>query len=516
MTLRIPVVRALMCSFLFLSCFFVSSQSVDLTILHTNDQHGHLLPQDIPGQKMVGGIAARMSLVREIKNEIAPKGGYMLLLDGGDLNTGAPIADMFLAKPNIEIMNKMGYQAMAVGNHEFDHKLPDILGQQEQAKFAFLSANIFYKKTGKLLFTPAVVWDIHGLKIAAFGLTSTDTPNISTCGSDPDLLFWPEETVIAEVLSVLRGRVDFIIGIFHVDHPHVVSLAQKFPELDLIIGAHTHLPLMAPVKVGKTLIAEAGNYGLMMGRWDLQFRDRKLTDARYQLIGINLSKALTDDQGVVLCQPSPKTWPPDPEIDRMLEPYVKEADKIVNIPIGTSSDDLPHGKRGSAPKSSPLGNLIADAMREQVNADISLQNIGGIRGDLLKGTITHGDISRILPFANTIVTTHLTGKQIMDVLAVLADRDPNNGGFFEVSGMTFCIREKKSLDVMVAGKPLALERTYKVATNSFIAKGGDGYKIFDQFAKTDTGFMLAQSVVDYIKKRQNLQPDPEIRMQWVP
>jgi 5'-nucleotidase/UDP-sugar diphosphatase len=497
-------------------CFFASAQTVDLTILHTNDQHGHLLPQDIAGQKMVGGMAPRMTLVREIKNEVAHKGGYVLLLDGGDLNTGDPIADMFMAKPNIAIMNKMGYQAMAVGNHEFDHELPDILEQQKLAQFPFLSANVFYKKTGKLIFTPLIVWKIHDLTVAAFGITAPDTPSISTCGSDPSLWFWPAEAVITEILQGLRGRVDFIIAIIHMDHPNVLRLAQAFPDIDMIIGAHTHLPMPTAAKVGKTWIAEAGCYGEMMARWDLQFRERRLCDVRYQLLGINLSKPLTDDQGNITCQASPKIWPPDPEIEDFLKPYIKEAQKIFDIPIGAASDDMPRGKRGSFPKSSPLGNLIADAIREKVNADIGLQNIGGIRADLLKGTITPGDISRILPFANTLVTCELSGKQILELLAVLVDRDPNNGGFFEVSGISFRVQNKKAQEVYVAGKPLALEQKYKVVTNSFIAKGGDGYKIFDTFAKVDTGFVLSQAVLAYVKKYKNLQPNHEVRMQWLP
>ena len=495
---------------------FTLAQTIDVTILHTNDQHGHLLAHDIPGQKLIGGVAPRMTLIEEVRQELATRNGSLLLLDGGDLNTGDPLSDLFQAEPDVKAMNLMRYHAMTVGNHEFDLPLELMLKQKQLAAFPYLSANIFDKTSGVLLFTPLVMFELQGLKIAAFGITTSDTPDLSTCGSNPNVVFRKPEETIPQVLDLIRGKADFIIAMIHAEHPWVVELAKKFPEIDLIIGGHTHLPMPEALKVGKTLIVEAGCYGQMIGRWDLKFTNHKLSDYKYQLIGINLTLPIVDDQNVITCPVFPKKFAPHPEVEELLKPYLAKTEKLFNTVIAEATDDLAKEKRGPFPKSSALGNLIADVMRDVTNADVALQNVGGIRSDLLKGPITYASISRILPFANTIVTAQVTGKQIVELLTVLAQKDPNSGGFFETSGMTFRIKNKAATDITIAGKPLDLAKQYKLATNSFIAKGGDGYKIFDTFTKVDTGFLLSKVVVEYVQKHTPIQPNMEPRMMWVP
>lgn len=491
---------------------------VQLTILHTNDHHGHLLAFDLPGQKQVGGMAARMTLVREVRQEVAAHNGYLLILDGGDVNTGDPLSDMFTAEPDILLMNSIGYQAMALGNHEFDVPLPRMLQQKEWAQFHFLSANVFYKDTQDLLFSPVVVWQAGDVKIAVFGITVPETPELSTCGDNPKLVFVKAEEVIVNILELLRGKVDFIIAVMHEAHPVVLDLARAFPEIDIIIGAHTHLPVAQPVEVGKTLVAEAGHSGMMMGRWDLCFQNRKLVRWKYELIGINLTKPIEDGNGKVLCAPFSRSFAPAPEVGQLLAPYVKKSEELLNEEIGQSAVDLPMSiARCPYPRSSPLGNLVADAMRDGTGADIALQNVGGVRTDLLKGSITYRDVRKVLPFANTIVTYDITGKEVMDILSIMAQRNPVEGTYFEVAGITLGVRGKAPVDVKVAGQPLDPARVYKVAINSFIARGGDGYKIFLKLPnKRDSGLLLHEIFAGYLRKSSPIENGVgEIRMQWL-
>lgn len=488
---------------------------IELTILYTNDHHARLLPFDISGQKQVGGLAARKTLCDEIKAEVDGKAGYLLMLDGGDINTGEPISDMFTAEPDIRVMNLMQYQAMAMGNHEFDLSLDKMKKQRDLATFPFLSANVFDKETNTLLYQPFRIFDIHGMKVAVFALTPPETPDISTSGDNPKLHFVTPQEVLPQLLETLKSRADFIIGICHLIHPQVLELAKAFPDIDIILSSHSHLPIPKPIQVGKTLIAEAGCYGMMMARWDLAFTNRKLVNSKYQLLGINLSQPLADETGQIVCEPYAHKLAQAPEVDAIVTPYLQKADSLLKIPIGSTLADMSKGIRSNFPSSTALGNLIADAMRDVTKTDVAFHNIGGIRADLLKGTITSADIQRVLPFANTIVTCTMSGRQLQEFITQIAQRDTAAGGFFEVAGLTLRVKNKQVVQADVNGKAIDPDKKYKVATNSFIARGGDGYKIFTTIAGYETGFLLSQVVAEYIQKHSPVQPNPEIRMSWL-
>lgn len=493
--------------------FLWASSPVHLTILHTNDHHGRLIPFDTARQKSVGGMAARMTLIRQIRKEVAQNNGYLLLLDAGDVNTGEPLSDIFAAKPDIEIMNAMGYNAVGVGNHEFDLVFDKVKEQVELANFPFLSANSFYRKTNKLIYPPMIIWNIGDIKVGAFALTSSNTPQISTNGHNPRFFFSPEEEVLPHMLEYLKGKVDFIIAITHVSHFKMVDLANRFPGIDLVIGGHTHLEIYEPVKAGKTLLVEAGSYGKTIGRWDLTFQDKKMVDWKYRLLGINYklpkNKSIPGNSILGL--------KPDPLIEEMLQPYREDTERILNESIGFARKNISRGKRSNLPKSSPLGNLITDAIRYAAKADIAIQNVGGIRSDLLKGDITYRDIRTIMPFANTIITYEATGGQLLDLLNFIARADPRDGIFSEVSGVSFRVKGERAIQVRVKGEPIKRDKTYRIATNSFLGRGGDGYYIFATFSEMiDTGLTIDKAIINYISKHSPLRPSREVRMQWLP
>ncbi|WP_372367246.1 bifunctional UDP-sugar hydrolase/5'-nucleotidase [Candidatus Uabimicrobium sp. HlEnr_7] len=498
-----------------LTVTFAQDKNTEITILHTNDCHGHVLPFDIANQESVGGISPRMTYVKKIRKQIAEKNQHLLLLDAGDLNTGDPFSDMLKGEPAIRIMNKMKYDAMAVGNHEFDLHLEELRQQEKIAKFPYLSANVVYKDTGELLFRPYIIVKKGNVKIGIFGMTTDDTPIVSTYGNDPRLVFLKHEDVIPKIISELRPKVDFLIGVFHISLHEVIHLCKQFPGIDLVIGGHSHIITPEPIQVGKTLIAEAGSYGLVMGKFNLSFSGKKLVKWRHRNIGINLKMPLMSRiSDKVAVYPSKKKFELDEEVEKIFQPYRQKVDKLLDEPIGTARKSFKRGRRRS-PRSSSLGNLIADALRQRTRTDISLHNVGGIRADLLRGNITYRDIKRILPFANSLYIYTLTGQDVVDILQMMADFDPSTGRFFEVSGIRFRIENGKAQDIFVADKKIELHKKYTLAVNSFIAQGGDGFSIFKTLnKKVDTSFLLCDVLSDYIREKKVIAPNRMPRFKW--
>ncbi|NUM36880.1 MAG: 5'-nucleotidase C-terminal domain-containing protein [Candidatus Brocadiae bacterium] len=500
--------------FSILSAQNLEKAKIEITILHTNDHHGSLMPFDLLDQKQVGGMAARMTLIKEIQKEAAQKKGHVLILDCGDINTGNPTSDMLQAEPDVLLMNKMGYHAMAVGNHEFDLKLEALLSQQKKAHFPYLSANAVYQKTGQPIFQQKLVLSLGDMKVGIFGITPYETPYISTCGRDPEIVFLKPEEVIPGVLESLEKECDFIIAMLHIEHTQAVTIAQRFPKINLVIGGHTHLPIIHPLQIGKTLLAEAGSYGIMVGRFDLSFEDRQLQDWKYKMIGINLSKPILAPSGKIGCLPFERSLEPDPEVIEFLKPYLGETEDRLSRSIGIALDNIARNSATLELYSSSLGNLICDAIRQETNVDIALQNVGGIRSDIPKGTITPRHILQVLPFANSIFLYNIKGKELRKIFECMCSGKIGPKGMLEASGMEVQIQGNQLTSIAIEGKPLIEEKIYRVAINSFIAKGGDGYDIFSQFPSVDTGLLISNIVQKYIENQSSLSPKHEKRVVW--
>ena len=217
-----------------------------LTILHTNDHHGRFWP-NADGEY---GMAARKTLLDRVRAEVAANGGHTLLLDGGDINTGVPESDLQDAEPDFKGMNLLGYDASAVGNHEFD-KPPAVLAKQRGwAQFALLAANIY--KDGQRLFEPYKVFDRAGYKIAVIGLTTDDTQKMVLPDHIRGIEFRKPSDELAKVLPELRGRADMVIATTHMGHypngdrgvnaPGDVEMARAVKGLDLVVGGHSQNP----------------------------------------------------------------------------------------------------------------------------------------------------------------------------------------------------------------------------------------------------------------------------------
>ncbi|MGD8524470.1 MAG: metallophosphoesterase, partial [Desulfobacterales bacterium] len=249
-----------------------------LTILHTNDHHGHFW-KNRHGE---GGFAARKTLVDQIRKEVKSAGGHVLLLSAGDINTGMPESDLLDAEPDFKAMSAIGYDAMALGNHEFDKPLDVLMKQKQWATFPFLSANTVEKSTGKPLFDDFKIWDFDGLKVAVIGLTTPDTPILVATNVEA-LNFKDPVELGKKMIPKLRKKAAMVIVLSHLGYyenayhgsnaPGDVTLAKSVPGIDVIVGGHSHDKIPEPVVQNGAIILQAADDGKYVGRLDLTFKN---------------------------------------------------------------------------------------------------------------------------------------------------------------------------------------------------------------------------------------------------
>jgi 5'-nucleotidase/UDP-sugar diphosphatase len=473
---------------------YQADKSYSITLLHTNDHHGHFWAN----RDGEWGLSARATLLKMLRDEVAAQDGEVLLLDAGDVNTGVPQSDLLDAEPDFKGMNRLGYDAMAVGNHEFDNDLATIRKQESWVDFPFLSANIY--KDGKRLFKPYIIKNIRGVKVAIFGLTTNDTPFKSKMEGHVNTEFRDPVAEAALLVPELRKKAQIVIAVTHMGHypneshgldaPGDVTLARKVSGIDVIIGGHTQLPLFKPDVQNGTIILQAQDWGRYVGRLDLTFKGGTLSVKNYALIPVNHK-----DQ--------PKKLAEDAAMKKFLQPYQESGDKKLKIDVATTDVRLEGDRNIVRAQETNLGNLVTEAYRAKFNADLGLANSGGIRDSIPAGTITYEHILTILPFGNDIVTVKLSGKDLKEYLAkVLAENNPGSGSFPQFSGLTakFNAKNRTFQKLAIANKPLDPKKTYTLALPQFVATGGDKWPDLRSKGIQSYGFIDADVVREYMSK----------------
>ena len=519
---RLFVVSVLAC--FLLTTTLVFAETAQLTILHTNDQHGHFMKFNPYPVADVGGMAAQSTFVNITRAEAEKAGANVLILSAGDLNTGIPESDMLDAEPDIIAMNMIGYDAMTLGNHEFDKSREILMKQQELAEFPFLSANVVKKDSGEPLVEAYVIKEYNGLKVAIFGLTLERTPTVTMPENTADIVFENVVEVAKELVPTLREEADIVIALTHIglyseDSNHYedgdIYLASQVPGIDVIVGGHTHTKLTEPKVVNGTVIVQAGAYSEYMGKLELTVDTEadKVTESKYELVSINGKKRIkyNDNKYYMYLEPG---YVEDRAILEKMKPSMEQASELLSQPVGETLVPLLGDKSESRSQETNLGNLISDGMRAKVGAEIAFQNGGGIRAGIAAGTITYRDILTVQPFGNILTTLDMTGAQVMDVLNYAASLDAGAGAFLHVSGVKWTLNRqtKTADDVMVGDAPIDLEKTYVVVTNNFMASGGDGYAMLKDLPKYETGFVDADAMMEYISALGKVEPKVEGRL----
>lgn len=493
---------------------FVPDKEYKLTILHTNDHHGRFW-QNSKGEY---GMAARATLISQIRDEVAADGGQVLLLSGGDINTGVPESDMQDAEPDFKGMAALGYDAMAIGNHEFDNAREVLMQQQKWAGFSFLSANIYRRDNNKTLFPAYKVFDVDGMKVVVVGFTTEDTVKIGNPEYTQDLEFKNPVAVAQELMPTLEKKGALVIAATHMGHyvdanhggnaPGDVTLARSVKGFDVIVGGHSQVPLSEPDVQNGTLILQAHEWGKYVGRLDMVVKNGEIISSEYHLIPINLKSSSKDAEGKTVLTLIGDEILEDPAMLAMLTPFQEVGAESLNTVIGSCTGNFVGERSVVRSSETNLGNLIAEAQRAKANADVAIMNSGGIRADMACGDITYKNVLTVQPFANILTYVDLTGQELSDYLTVAAGKEAGSGAFAQTAGVSLTLKGGVISNVMIGGKALNLSATYRLAINSFMAAGGDGYtKVSDHPNYVNTGFVDADLLVDYISNHSPLSSD---------
>ncbi|ELQ6223720.1 bifunctional UDP-sugar hydrolase/5'-nucleotidase [Cronobacter turicensis] len=520
-------------------------KTYNITILHTNDHHGHFWRNEY-GEY---GLAAQKTLVDSVRREVSAQGGSVLLLSGGDINTGVPESDLQDAEPDFRSMNMIGYDAMAVGNHEFDNPLSVLRQQEKWAKFPLLSANIYQKSTNERLFKPWAIFKPQGIKIAVIGLTTDDTAKIGNPEYFTDIEFRKPADEAKLVIQELQQneKPDVIIAATHMGHydngdhgsnaPGDVELARALPAgaLTMIVGGHSQDPVCmasenkkqvdyvpgtpcAPDQQNGTWIVQAHEWGKYVGRADFQFRNGEMKLVRYQLIPINLKKKVTWDNGQterVLYTPQ---IPENPQMLSLLTPFQKKGQAQLMVKIGSVNGRLEGDRSKVRFVQTSMGHLILNAQIARTGADFAVMSGGGIRDSIEGGDITYKDVLKVQPFGNTLVYVDMTGKEVLEYLTAVAQKKPDSGAYPQFANVSFTASGGTLNDVKIKGELVDPAKTYRMATLSFNATGGDGYPPIDKKpGYVNTGFVDAEVLKQYIQQSSPLDVgalEPKGEVSW--
>jgi len=493
-----------------------------LTILHINDLHSRLEPinrfdstcdaKDDAEGKCFGGIARIKSKIDERRAALAAAGRNVITLDAGDQFQGSLFYTTYKGAAAAEFMNMIGFDAMAVGNHEFDDGPAGLAAFLEAVEFPVLSGNIDVENEpalkGKV--PGAIVIEVGGEKIGIVAVLAEDTVETSSPG--PNVLFQRAETYLKGAVEGLQAAgVNKIIALTHMGLPRDMEIAARVAGVDVIVGGHSHTllsnthegaagpyPLLVQNPAGRQVpVVQAYAYGKYLGEIEIVFDDA--------------GKVISAAGNPILLDAS---VPADKAAAARLAELAAPLEEIRAKVIGSTSETIDGSRETCRAQECSMGNLIADAMLDRTRAQgvrIVIQNGGGIRASIDAGEITMGEVLTVLPFQNTLATFQIKGRDVVAALENgVSQVEEGAGRFPQVAGIRFSWTrarkpgEGRIIQVEVEGdagwEPLDMDATYLVATNNYMRGGGDGYRIFSEAGTNayDYGPGLEEVVADYI------------------
>ncbi|MES2528396.1 MAG: 5'-nucleotidase C-terminal domain-containing protein [Bdellovibrionota bacterium] len=481
---------------LFLILFFVTSQvfAQKIILLHTNDHHG-AFAASAEGDH---GLAQQATLVKEIREEARKSGATVILLSAGDINTGPPESNLFQARPDFEAMNMMGFDAMALGNHEFDRPFTVLQEQQRISNFQFLASNIV-GADGKPTFTPYIIKEAGGKKIAIIGYTTPDTPKITPTANTEGLRFLDPSDSSRDLVRRLRRENDMVIALSHLGYfpneshganaPGDETLARRTPEIDVIVGGHTHTEMPEPVRVGNALIVQANESGRFVGRMDIDLSSGKPLMENYRLIPV-------------------KGYAEDRAVKSLLQPYLDEGSKKFSTVVGRATAGFEENRSVIVASERPVGNFVAESQRLAVGADISLARGKSMRAGFPEGDIRLKNLLTLNPLGHVIVTAELHGADVWRFAeaAKKTMMTPGNRPYFG-QGFNIEIENDVIKSISLNGTPIPKTPTgkYKVSTTDAIVDMIEEFRFLrDNPTFTNTGIEDVQAMQKYLERSPTL------------
>jgi len=473
-----------------------------IQILHTDDIHGRLEPAMVSSGTasfQLGGMATLATQVASFRNR-APE--RTMLVDSGDAWQGTFVSNANKGQAVTNVMNLMRYDALALGNHEFDWGQDVLTQRAREANFPFLAANVVDATGSVPAYAKAfVVKDLKIAKVGILGLTYPGSGTIVKATSITGLRFLPAADTVRKYLPELQRSADVVVVAAHIGALDAATLAQAVPEIDVIVAGHDHMPLRTGQLVGKTTIVDAGAYTENLGHLELTIDPNSH----------RVTAASRSDELMAVASGRVK---PDPDVAKVVEERRAEGLRFTARVVGklASAQDNPREENG-------LGNLITDAFvaygREQGwSTDVAFYNMAGVRSPLPAGEITYGQLYQVLPFNNVIVNVDLSGAQLREVLEAAS----GTAGRLHIGGGAWTYRfsnppGQRVLAATVGGAPIDPARVYHVATIDYLLLGGDGHSEFAKGTNVVYGDIEVDVVAAYMTARSPLDPKVEGRIQ---
>ncbi|NKQ38159.1 MAG: hypothetical protein HF967_01530, partial [Methanosarcinales archaeon] len=453
------------------------------TILHIGDLHGRIDPN--------------MARIATIVNAVKAEQPNTIVVDAGDTLHGVPIANHYEGESVIDAMNAVSFDAMVVGNHDFNFGSETLLERANESNFPILGANIRNTTTGADFLPRYTIVESGGLSIGIVGLTEESTPAGTHARNTVGLEFLNVAGVVQEIVTDIENRTDVIVMLAHMSREEELNALNAVSgKIIASISADTHTTTVDVID--GVILADSGEHGRVIGRLDLIIENGVVVDHLHTFIPIN------------------DAVPINPAVDAIIESYRAGIDAIMGEVIGTTTIEL--DRRGLETN---LGNLVADAMLDNSYADVVIQNAGGIRATIDVGDITVGEVTVALPFENYIVTLNLTGAELKSALEHGVSNYPSvHGRHLVVAGINFTFNPNEPagsriVDVFVEGEPIDMDEIYSIATNCFLAAGGDDYDMFVGKPINDSRILLRDAVMDYIRDIGTVDVRVDERLQIV-
>lgn len=488
-----------------LGAFTVEEPIREITILYTNDFHSAFDPIPaywLKGSPRLGGAAQLSTLI----NQIRKRDQTVFLFDTGDMFTGM-LSNVTRGEALMEMMMSMNYDAMAIGNHEFDYGSDIFEKQMYRVPFPVLGANIFYKGTNHRYSRPYTIIERNRIRLGVIGIIGQDARSVALPSGITGLDFLDPIPVVRDLVKELKPHVDLIVVLAHQgktgpqqtdaearpevqrDFDEDIRLCGEVEGIDVFVGGHGHRGIEKPFVHPKTgtLIVQTYGYGTRLGYLRLRLKGKKVISMEGELL-----KVWSDQLAL------------DPVVAAKIQHYKQQVAPQIGKVMGRSKTRLVRDYNAE----SSLGSFVADVMREGSGAEIAFENAGGLRADLPQGEVTNGHVLDALPFLNSLVVCEMTGTQIREILEQGFSLER---GMIQVSGlratydMSRPIRQRL-IELQIGDRPADNQKTYRVATNSFLAQGGDLYQTFLQAKQADTGKTLSGMVMEYLQKHSEIQP----------
>ncbi|MEF9959447.1 MAG: 5'-nucleotidase C-terminal domain-containing protein [Niameybacter sp.] len=478
----------------------VFAKETTIKILHTNDVHANVKDD---GKEIIGFA----KFATFIENEKA--NGNVVVLDAGDMFQGLPFANMEQGHSMVDIVNQVGYDAMTIGNHEFDFGADNLMSLITKLNYPVISANVL--KGEEQVVKPYIVKDFEDVKVGVFGMSTPETafkthPDNVVGYSFEDIVKTAKATV--ETLKETE-KVDVVVMVSHLgldEGDYTSDLVAKGVEgIDVIVDGHSHTTLPEGRLVEETLIVSTGTALKDIGQVEIVVEDGKVVSKTPVLLDYAAFAEVAPKQEIV---------------DAIAK--VEEAQKpILEKVVGTTAVKLVGDREVVRTGESNLGQLATNAMLDLTGAQVAITNGGGIRASIEAGNITMNDMVTVFPFGNTIMVKEMKGSDILAALEYGVDSYPEQKGAFpHTAGITFTLNAYKEVgnrvsDVKVAGEALELDKMYTVATNDFMAAGGDGYTMFEAYPIKAEYNTLMDTLLAFVEKLGTVEGKFEARMNVV-